>query len=493
MDVEGSVGGPCFLDPIPEDVSVAGILSKASAVASSESGSARSNRRWGPGKHSKSTSNAMPVAADDISDVNASLGGAFEHRAVEHTNRSLFRSPNCKKHLLIVLGCVLVIGVGAFTILLYEPRGNNPQESNAAVSRGEDSGSSAGPTMDLFPLHGGFTKSYSDDEIQTLDNTFLKVFGTTDENLHDMNTPEGHCHDWMIHSDNPMALENDYERRAQQRYILCILYQATNGDFWINRNNWMDVERSECEWHGIACDDNELIIEEIDLSGNNITGPLPYEIGSLSNLKSLNIASNALRGTIPERLFDVMTELKELRAYDNTMSGTLPTVWNTSDLIELDLAGNLWTGVIPQELWDLTSLKTLFLNHCNLTGPLPSSSRNVKMHRLWLHSNSLTGSIPPNFGWNWTKLYSIKLNDNSLTGGISMEQCSQWEKMVPMEDPTNGKEISLLSSESSGTIEPSEVKEWKLEADCRIDCACCTNTNCASSDPDTDRSIGGRR
>lgn len=522
MDVEGGIGGPSFLDPIPEDVSVAsnhaGLVSTASAVASSESGSAvgpfgnrggaangagktkkprRGTRSWKTGEHSKSrgrssvsTGDVMAAVAENISDANASLGGAFisERSPVERGGESLSTSPKCKKYFLMALGIVVVTSVGVFTIIFCEVRGNKTKGSSNAIDEG--SGASTSPTMDLFPSNAGFTKTYSPDEVQKLDDAFLKVDGTSVENLNDKNTPEGRCRNWMIHTHNTMTLDNDYEWRAQQRYILCVMYHATNGDVWNKKNNWMDEERSECEWFGVVCDINGSVIEEIDLSDNNITGILPNEIGSLLNLRVLNVASNALQGTIPARLLGVTNELRELRACDNMMSGPLPTVWNTNELIELDLGRNLWTGSIPQGLWNLPSLKTLFLNHCNLTGSLPSSSENVKMHRLWLHSNSLSGSIPSNFGWNWTKLYSVKLRDNSLTGEITLEQCSQWEDSVPKNGSTEGSVLAPLSSVSINSM---ATKEWKLEVDCQIDCACCSNTNCAASGPDTDNSNGVHR
>jgi Leucine-rich repeat (LRR) protein len=339
-----------------------------------------------------------------------------------------------------------------------------------------------------------------------------------------MNTPEGKSRDWMINSD--VAINVDEEQRVQQRYILCVLHFATNGGFWNKKSNWLNAERSECDWYGITCNNENNIIERVDLSENNVTGTLPNEIASLSNLVALNMSHDNISGNIPEKIFNLLDELetldmqgnqilgtiperaasmsksrlrfldlgsnqltgsfpffpnaeslsfdknnlasiddrystsspslKSFKGFHNIFSGPLPTIWNLPNLIELDLGYNFWSGTIPQDLWNLPSLKTLWLDHCNLTGPLPSYSESDSMHRLWLNTNLLSGTIPSRFGWNWTKLYSVKLDANLLAGSITPEQCNIWN--AP--NSTRGR-------------------PWTFDTDCQIDCACCTNANCA--------------
>uniref|UniRef100_A0A7S4AVN8 Leucine-rich repeat-containing N-terminal plant-type domain-containing protein n=1 Tax=Pseudo-nitzschia australis TaxID=44445 RepID=A0A7S4AVN8_9STRA len=607
MDV-GGIGSPAFLDAIPEDASVAATqhaanLSSVSAVASSDCEEMddpfvkttsrmkkwKGKRRRGEGREpgatrvrvldSDKSTGPRAVTSDNVSDANASLGGLNDHDVGEPfympplmensedvaTSKPFFASPECKKYSLIVLGIVsalvVAIGVGIFVILVKIP---DREDANSEFST-----PSSSPTTNLgFPPIGfnvaypsSSKLSFSADDVNELDKAFLKVYGTTKENLYDSDTPQGKGRNWIINSDESIDLKKDVERRAQQRYILCVFHYATSGNFWNKSNNWMDAERSECEWYGVACDDKNLIIEEIDLSDNNITGPLPDEIGSLSSLKLLNMSFNLLSSTIPDNFFDVMEALKTLdlqknkitgtipqrtssmseltyldlghnklkgdcpffsnlevimvawnniesidsqyytsspslkmlQAYNNNLSGPLPTEWNTSDLIELDLGRNLLTGTIPQVLWNLPSLKRLFLDHCNLTGILPGFSENIKMQKLWLDSNSLVGSIPSNFGWNWTSLYSVKLQNNSLTGEINSAQCTRWEDPLSKNDSTGvEEEYSAAPIISATNNDSSEDKEWKFETDCEIDCACCTNTNCVTSSTDADNSINGR-
>ena len=529
MDVEGGVDGPGFLDTIPEDVSVAVAasqhavnLSTVSAVASSDSGEHEITNK---------------KSEENVSDVNAEVGRpSLDRPKVDDTPKPFLLSTKCKKWSLIFLGIVSVlaiaIGIGMYVIL-----DKTPQEYGDDVLNPENETSS---TRDQNPLFPSFEVNYATDtptsspvyspsEIQTLDNSFLKVSGTNFGNIYNTNTPEGKGRDWMINEDAAINVED--EQKVQQRYIMSVLYFATNGAFWKRKQNWLNPERSECDWYGITCDNIDNIVERIDLSNNGISGELPDEISSLSNLIAFNMSYGNITGTIPEKIFDLLDNietidiqenqisgtipkrttrisdskliyvnlesnqltgdfpwfpnvesiifklnnltsidprywtsspsLKFFKGFHNRLSGSLPKSYNLPDLIELDLGYNFWTGSIPQSLWNLPSLKTLWLDHCNLTGPLPSYSESKNMRRLWLDSNLLTGTIPSSFGYNWTKLYSVKLKNNSLSGSISPEQCSRWSRSNP-DDVT------------------SEKRAWTFDVDCQIGCSCCTNNDCVS-------------
>ncbi|MCU0678840.1 MAG: leucine-rich repeat domain-containing protein [Planctomycetes bacterium] len=77
-------------------------------------------------------------------------------------------------------------------------------------------------------------------------------------------------------------------------------------------------------------------LQELDLSGNKLTGALPGEIRFLQNLRIL-------------------------RASNNLMTGVPAEIGQLQDLEVLDLSGNQLTG-LPYELGNLKNLKTFNLS-----------------------------------------------------------------------------------------------------------------------------------
>ncbi|XP_072977531.1 receptor-like protein EIX2 [Typha angustifolia] len=92
-------------------------------------------------------------------------------------------------------------------------------------------------------------------------------------------------------------------------------------------------------------------VTAMDLSGNNLSGVIPKEIGALRQLRNLNFSGNHLVGMIPEKIGDMLS------------------------LESLDLSSNKLSGAIPQSLSKLTFLDHLNLSYNNLSGRIPSGSQ----------------------------------------------------------------------------------------------------------------------
>ena len=84
---------------------------------------------------------------------------------------------------------------------------------------------------------------------------------------------------------------------STDRDALVALYEAMDGDSWINDENWLS-DASLGSWYGVTTDYSGRVIE-LDLSHNGLSGTIPPELGDLTNLKELSLASNELRGAIP--------------------------------------------------------------------------------------------------------------------------------------------------------------------------------------------------
>ncbi|KAJ6806520.1 putative leucine-rich repeat receptor-like protein kinase [Iris pallida] len=116
------------------------------------------------------------------------------------------------------------------------------------------------------------------------------------------------------------------------------------------------VERMEVVMKGKALmygDYNGILslVTSLDLSGNNLYGTIPRELGSLRGLMSLNLSGNHLNGEIPKE------------------------VGSMQSLVSLDLSRNDLSGAIPSTMTYLTSLESLDLSSNNLCGRIPSGNQ----------------------------------------------------------------------------------------------------------------------
>ena len=156
----------------------------------------------------------------------------------------------------------------------------------------------------------------------------------------------------------------------------------------------------------------------LNLYENQLTGPIPVELGNLSNLVTLFLYTNQLSGPIPTDL-GRLTNLTQLGLHSNLLTGSIPA--ELGALVRLDdlyLAANQLTGSIPVELGNLTTLNVLWLSSNQLTGPIPAALGNlISLYQLNLDSNQLSGPIPVELG-NYPHLEYLRLQSNQLSGSI---------------------------------------------------------------------------
>ncbi|PHT27127.1 hypothetical protein CQW23_33266 [Capsicum baccatum] len=80
---------------------------------------------------------------------------------------------------------------------------------------------------------------------------------------------------------------------------------------------------------------------------NELSGPIPAEIGKMRSLQNLSLFSNNISGPIPKTIGD-LTELKLLDLYATQLSGPIPSeLGKLKNLNDLELSNNQLTGSIP--------------------------------------------------------------------------------------------------------------------------------------------------
>jgi Leucine-rich repeat (LRR) protein/ABC-type glycerol-3-phosphate transport system substrate-binding protein len=220
---------------------------------------------------------------------------------------------------------------------------------------------------------------------------------------------------------------------------LAALYNSTDGANWGNNTGWLQTD-TPCSWFRVSCVDGHVTqlrmdwnnlsgiipnqldslsnLTELDLNGNQLSGSIPPELDSLTNLTVLNLGNNQLTGSIPTQLGN-LTQLEYLYLYGNQLTGSIPSELGSLTQLEyLYLSGNQLTGFIPAELGGLTQLTNLALSGNQLTGSIPIELGSLtNLHVLHLGGNQLTGSIPTELG-NLTNLHNLYLSMNQLTGSI---------------------------------------------------------------------------
>jgi len=222
---------------------------------------------------------------------------------------------------------------------------------------------------------------------------------------------------------------------------LVALFNVTNGNDWTENTNWL-ITNSPGNWIGIQISLGH--VQSIDLSNNHLSGSIPPQLGSLSNLTHLYLHFNGLTGSIPPELAN-LNNLQYLRLDNNQLTGFIPPqLGSLSNLKNLGLSGNQLSGSIPPQLGSLSNLTDLYLPFNGLTGSIPPELANLSnLQSLGLHFNGLTGSIPPELA-NLSNLQSLRLDFNQLTGSIPPQLGSL----------SNLLELGLITNQLTGSIPP---------------------------------------
>eukprot|EP00978_Attheya_sp_CCMP212_P003303 scaffold6819_cov51-Attheya_sp.AAC.9 len=151
-------------------------------------------------------------------------------------------------------------------------------------------------------------------------------------------------------------------------------------------------------------------LEVLSLGGSH-AGPIPSEISNLSLLRYFNARSCDLSGTLPHEIgnLQLLNRLTmrislipsyhttdQLNLEGNNLTGPLPSAFGKLQMIaELYLDDNALTSTIPTALSSMRSLSVLSLENNEFSGPIPMEFSELRdLVELQLSGNGLEGSVP---------------------------------------------------------------------------------------------------
>ncbi|XP_068646315.1 receptor-like protein EIX1 [Aristolochia californica] len=162
-------------------------------------------------------------------------------------------------------------------------------------------------------------------------------------------------------------------------------------------------------------------LQYLDLSWVNLTRALNWqqEINKVSSLKELHLSGCMLGNIHSSFPFSNLTSINVLDFSYNEFNSTLPHwLTNFSSLAYLDLHENQFSGSIPSAMGNLTSLEFLYLNSNSIDGRIPRSFNNLCNLRILQLSRNSISSWERLTGCLANSLKELYLDFNQLTGDL---------------------------------------------------------------------------
>jgi Leucine-rich repeat (LRR) protein len=160
-------------------------------------------------------------------------------------------------------------------------------------------------------------------------------------------------------------------------------------------------------------------LKVMSMSLNRLSNSIPSCLGDLRNLEVLNVAVNGLTGSIPTELCQ-LSNLNTMYLTLNSLSGSIPPCLGSLPIAQLDLAHNLLTGAIPTELENLEDTLLVLSTDDNMFTGDPSDvfTKLPRLTHLTSSYNRLNFTMASNFLENTIYLKTLDLSNNEISGSF---------------------------------------------------------------------------
>lgn len=255
--------------------------------------------------------------------------------------------------------------------------------------------------------------------------------------LSDDSSPQWDAVSWLTQLDGtgsePLPEDGAETVYFVQRYVLVVLFYATDGSNWVHSRNLLTADRNTCGWNSRVIVDGDRIFQlgatcvgnskvtKLQIPWTKLKGDLPREIGYLTNLDFLALHHNLLMGRLPDE-YQLLTDMDYLALHSNQLIGTLPSWLDQLTLLRvIGLGSNLLEGTIPPAFDEFTELVTLGLDNNDFEGDLANLQNLKKMTRLYLNGNSFVARLDTVHLLAMRELEELDLSENSLEGTIPVD------------------------------------------------------------------------
>jgi len=290
-----------------------------------------------------------------------------DHVSSQH--KSKFCEENvCMKSCIATI-CFLLIAIGIFLFAYSFFPNEGMDQAMSDIKAPFKEPNDAGETISTNPtISPNVVKTF-----QKLDNPPSSAPTTQRENsivklllqvsgksalLDDETSPQHLALNWILFDDREAIsppTNDDEMYMLLQRFALAALYFSTNKEKgWKKQNSFVDKSKNICDWRsdeadsngfyrGVSLCDDDGRATMINLTGNDLRGSIPWEMGYLTELRVISLSSNQITGTVPQTFME-LKKLDKLRLQINSLEGNLDILCNENIVNDIQadcLGGNM--------------------------------------------------------------------------------------------------------------------------------------------------------
>jgi hypothetical protein len=248
------------------------------------------------------------------SELNTTLGTNPESYHDSLPNTTVWKTLKERKWLVVVVVVSIVVVIGIVTgvvVKAHSEQGFPGSQSVIGVPIDQCNYADQEDQVDPFLQCECFQQvTQIIDSVESAYKSFISFGGIVEMLDHDIDinscSPQNIALLWVATeiADAKKEGRTILDETLRNRFVLVNLYTTLGGPKWVVNLNWLG-NSSECDWHGVTCDDGGNKVLSFSMPKNNLQGSLSSSLGLLQNLTALDLSDNFIGGTIPKEVLQL--------------------------------------------------------------------------------------------------------------------------------------------------------------------------------------------